>query len=175
MSSNSAIPFFDIEYRTVLKIIFKNFDKELAEVPPNKEFFILNKHIHVFERLFGFKFRDNKSVSAITNQSFVGMDLVYPESKETVAEPGEPPLPRESGSMYLERQEKKKSFHVFSEESTILTDAQAFEVDSPAERAPALHSAGVYLVSLLLQEGARDLIFDVSSTDLSAGLVGRGS
>lgn len=132
--SNTSAPYFDIDFRTVLKIIFKNFDKDLTEVPPNKEFYILNKHIHVFERLFGFKFRDNKSLSAINNQSFVGMDMVYPETKEAAPETHEPIQAGKAGSShYLERLEKKKSFHVFSEPSNLLTDVQAFHVGSPAQ------------------------------------------
>lgn len=127
--SNTSAPFFDIDYRTVLKIIFKNYDKDLTEVPANKEFFILNKHIHVFERLFGFKFRDNKTLSAINNQSYVGMDMVYPETKEATPELTEPAtLGKEGGNHYLERLEKKKAFRVFGEPSTVLSDPHSFHV-----------------------------------------------
>lgn len=132
IQSHTIIPFFDIEYRTVLKIIFRNYDKDLKEVPSNKEFFILNKHIHTFERLFGFKFRENKTLSAINNQSFVGTDLLYPEIKEADGEHTITPAPRESGSHYAEELEMRKSFQVFQGESTILTDDQAFQVDLPA-------------------------------------------
>lgn len=126
--SVTAVPFFDIEYRTVLKIIFKNYDKDLTEVPSNKEFFILNKHIHTFERLFGFKFRENKTMSVINNQSFVGMDLLYPATKDAELEaPDAPHVARETGS-YTDMLAVRKSFHVFADPSTILNDDQAFQV-----------------------------------------------
>lgn len=131
--SNTNIPFFDIEYRTVLKIIFKNFDKDLKEIPSNKEYFILNKNIHIFERLFGFKFKENKSVSAITNQSFIGLEIIYPEIKEVdrndmIDADISNPVQIGSSDLYLEKQQQKKSFHVFNEPSTIMNDGQAFVV-----------------------------------------------
>ena len=131
--TNTSIPFFDIEYRTLLKIIIKNFDKDLNEVPPNKEFYILNKNIHIFERLFGFKFRDNKSISAISNQSYFGLEVLYPNIKESDNQDSfdlenKNCAATNSGSIYLEKQQQKKSFHVFSEPSTIFTDAQAYIV-----------------------------------------------
>lgn len=131
--SNTSIPFFDIEYRTVLKIIIKNFDKELKEIPSNKEFYILNKNIHIFERLFGFKFNEHKNVSAITNQSFIALDVIYPEIKDNQsndATDSDRDLLNgdEPNQIYLQKQQQKKSFHVFSEPSSILNDSQAFVV-----------------------------------------------
>lgn len=159
--SITAVPFFDIEYRTVLKIIFKNYDKDLTEVPSNKEFFILNKHIHTFERLFGFKFRENKTMSAINNQSFVGTDLLYPETKDSEPEALDAPqtahVPRESES-YNDMMAVRKSFHVFVEDSTILSDDQAFQVTSTAQRVPAFRPQGLQVVPVLLEEGTRNFL-----------------
>lgn len=131
--STTSVPFFDVDYRTVLKIILKNFDKDLAEVPPNKEFFILNKHIYILERLFGFKFSENKTLSAINNQSFVGMDMIYPSVRGADLDHGDHSGPlKEGSSKYLEQLERKKSFHVFNEPSTIITDEESFSVNSSA-------------------------------------------
>lgn len=127
--STTCVPFFDVDYRTVLMIILRNFDKDLSEVPPNKEFFILNKHIYVLERLFGFKFTENKTLSAVNNQSFVGMDMIYPSVKEAGPEHADQTAPaKEGSSRYLEQLERKKSFHVFSEPSTIINDEESFSV-----------------------------------------------
>ena len=104
ITSLTSIPFFDIEYRTLLKIIFKNFEKEMTEVPSNNEVYILNKNVHLFERLFGFKFTDNKSVSAINNQSFFGIEALFPEIKESEEPTSENDRSRtSSGNIYLEK------------------------------------------------------------------------
>ena len=146
--SNTSLPFFDIEYRTILKIILKNFDNEQENAPKNNEIVLLNKNFHIFERIFGFKFDENKSLSAIKNQSFIGLDLIYPELYDEIQNEGKSKTgthtesKKNSGtksnkneigntlnkSIFLERENKKKSFHAFNEPSTILTDTQSFIV-----------------------------------------------
>jgi len=129
----TTLPYFDIEYRTILKIIVKNFDKDLDEVPKNKELLLLNKHIFVFERLFGFKFGENKSLSAITNQSYIGLDIIYPEIKDSTDENKLKELQLDKNhstkvNFYVERENMKKKFHIFTEPSTVINDAQSFVV-----------------------------------------------
>ena len=130
--SNTTVPFFDIEYRTILKAILKNFDKEMNELPANKELFLLNKHRHFFERLFGFKFGEHKSILSINNQSLISLDLLYPDAKDEkkihYSSTSENEIDIPVKGLYFERENRKKSFHVFDHQSSILNDSQAFLV-----------------------------------------------
>jgi hypothetical protein len=120
--SNTSVPFFDIDYRTVLKMIVRNYDESMAEVPVNKEVVVLNKNIHLFERLFGFKFKEGGTIASINNQSYID---------STERGNGERTQKSESSkaTTFLERQRERDEFRVFAEPSTILSDAQSCHVD----------------------------------------------
>ena len=77
--SITNIPFFDIDYKTLLRIINKNSEGE--SIPANKELQVFHKNLQIFERLFGFKFH-SKSLSEIKNQSLIALDNIYPEIRE---------------------------------------------------------------------------------------------
>ncbi len=110
--------------------------KEGVDVPNNKELHVIHQNIHLFERLFGFKFFDNHSIRLINNQSYVALDRIYPEISNLVEEDNHSLLSEAQktqeetiSSIHRQKQMRDKDFKVLSEPSTILTPAQSFMVD----------------------------------------------
>lgn len=134
--SITNIPFFDIDYRIVLRIMTKSLeDKERMEIPSNKELHIIHQNIHLFERLFGFKFRDNHSIRLINNQSHVTLDRIYPEITDVIEEDTTGLLGDEKVSeaptispFHRQKLLRNKDFRILSEASDVINNSQSFFV-----------------------------------------------
>jgi len=128
--SSTNIPFFDIDFRTVLEIINK-FGQE--KIPRNKELQTFHKNLRLFERLFGFKFGNRQSLLSINNQSLVTLDNIYPEIKEFYDETDfsnllDSPTKIKPQDTIDDVMQKNKEFILLSEKSEILSENMAFKV-----------------------------------------------
>lgn len=65
MTSVTNVSFFDIEYKTVLKLIIK--DENIKDLTTHQELQLLHQNIDIFSQLFGFKFDEPKSIDQISN------------------------------------------------------------------------------------------------------------
>lgn len=76
MTSVTNVSFFDINYKTILKMIIKN--ENISELSTHSELQLLHQNIELFSQLFGFKFDEHKSINQINNQSLVQLENIYP-------------------------------------------------------------------------------------------------
>lgn len=129
--SSTNIPFFDIEFKTVLEIINKN---SPDKVPRNKELQVFHKNLKLFERLFGFKFGNRQSLLAINNQSLVTVDNIYPEIREFYDETDfsnllDSPTKIKNQDSIDDVMAKNKEFVLLRAKSDIINDKMAFKVN----------------------------------------------
>ena len=127
--SSTTIPFFDIDFRTILNII----DKNHTEIPRNKELQVFHKNLRLFERLFGYKFGNRQSLLAINNQSLVTLDNIYPEIKDFYDENDFTNLLDSSTKVKCQDSIddvmiKNKEFVLLTEKSEIISNTQAYKV-----------------------------------------------
>lgn len=137
--SSTTIPFFDIDFRSVMEIINKN---NQEKIPRNKELQIFHKNIRLFERLFGFRFGNRQSLLAINNQSLVTLDNIYPEIKEfyDVNDFGnllDSPTKIKPLESIDDVMAKNKEFVLLSSKSEIIKKAQGYKVKLLAGALPA--------------------------------------
>lgn len=128
--SLTTIPFYDIEYKTILSVINKN--NEDKKLTSHKELQLLNRNMHLFERFFGFKFA-KKSLIEINNQSLITLDNIYPEIKEFFENPNYSNLLDIKPEKTLEKSSistlKKSDFQILSSKSQIITTKKAFKLE----------------------------------------------
>lgn len=131
--SLTTIPFYDIEYKTILSVINKN--NEDKKLTSHKELQLLNRNMHIFERFFGFKF-EKKSLIEINNQSLITLDNIYPEIKEFFENPNYSNLldidPEETESHKKKSsidKLKKNDFKILLNKSQIINIEKAFKLE----------------------------------------------
>jgi hypothetical protein len=135
-TSITTIPFFDIDYKTILKIITKTIESgEKLNLTSSKELHTIHQNIHFFERLFGFKFQGNYSLNVINNQSHVTLDRIYPEIVDSDNEgkqqllQGRQMLPPPSMSLFQRTKLlRNKDFRILNEPSDLINNSQSFLV-----------------------------------------------
>lgn len=128
--SSTTIPFFDIDFSTILDIINKN---NQEKIPRNKELQIFHKNLRLFERLFGFNFNNKESLLAINNQSLVTLDNTYPEIREFYDEADvvnllSSPLKTKESHSLDNTIETNKDFKLLAQKSEILSEEKAHNV-----------------------------------------------
>ena len=129
--SSTTIPFFDIDFRTVLEIINRN---NQEKIPRNKELQVFHKNLRLFERLFGFRFDNRQSLLAINNQSLVTLDNIYPEIREFYEETDfgnllDSPTRIKPQDSIDDVMAKNKEFVLLTEKSDIINDKMAYKVN----------------------------------------------
>jgi hypothetical protein len=125
--SLTTIPFYDIEYKTILGILNKN--NENTKLTPHQELQILNRNMHLFERIFGFKFSNN-SLIEINNQSLITLDNIYPEIKEFFENPNYSNLLEITDETETKKKKRKSDdFQILSTPSDLITTSQAFQIE----------------------------------------------
>ena len=77
--SQTNIPYFDINFHSIIKIMTKMNENEILELTQKKEIQIYHQQIEWFERIFGFSFPEShKFISKINNQSLYTINQLFP-------------------------------------------------------------------------------------------------
>ncbi len=130
MASSTNIPFFDINYKEMAKLINKDGDQILSDA---KELQIFHQNLRFFERVFGFNFNSNKSLLMIKNQSLITLDHVYPQIRDFNDNKAmntllDEPVKKDKETTIDNIMESSKDFKLLSENSGIINTVQAFKV-----------------------------------------------
>lgn len=122
--SGTNIPFFDIEYKTVAKLIGGD-EKSLND---QRELQLFHQNLRFFERIFGFDFEGQRSLLLVNNQSLITLDHVYPQIRDfhVGVEPGHL---LDDSQVKEEGQRKSESQKLLTEESGIINNGIAYRVD----------------------------------------------
>ena len=133
--SITNIPFFDIEYRTVLRLITRTLTEEQELAIEDKKLSLFHQNMHIFERLFGFKFHDNKSLTTINNQSYIALENVFPEIKDIVSDEvtgllqdDKETIPTSLSSFNYIKQKRPDNFQLLTQKSAIINSDQSLKV-----------------------------------------------
>lgn len=76
--SLTKIPFFDIDFKSVLRILRKGDAEPLSA---QREVQQLQQNLQIFEKFFGFDFGNQRGLNKISNQSLIAIETLYPSIK----------------------------------------------------------------------------------------------
>ena len=122
--SGTNIPFFDIEYKTVAKLIGGGEES----ISDQRELQLFHQNLRFFDRIFGFDFEGQRSLLLVNNQSLITLDHVYPQIRDfhIGAEPGHL---LDDSQIKEDSQRKSEGQKLLSEESAIIDNTIAYRVD----------------------------------------------
>lgn len=135
--SQTKIPFFDIDFKTMLRIINKDSKEQLSA---QREVQLLQQNLHLFEKFFGFDFGDQRGLSRITNQSLNSIENVYPSIKAFTESPSPDALllmadPAKAPSVdnyFKARLLADQGFNILAQKSSIISSTTALLVNLSA-------------------------------------------
>jgi hypothetical protein len=85
VKTTTNIPFFDIDFNNVLTLI--NNHKEYTDhLEEKKKIILFNQNLHIISAIYGYKFLDNKNLTAIDNQSFYQLHDIFPTTGKLLSE-----------------------------------------------------------------------------------------